>query len=123
MRNAAQGDVPLVLDGVGGALIAEMALLLNTKGVLVSYGLLAGDPADLTMFIPKALTLRGVTLGTWRTDATSEEVAMDMVAAIEIARSVPQIFAEFREFELSDLDTAITAVTTPGKTGNVILKF
>jgi len=123
VRNAAQGDVPLVVDGVGGSLIAEMALLLNTRGVLVSYGLLAGDPADLTMFIPKALTLQGVTLGTWRTDATSEEVAMDMAAAIEIARSVPRIFAEFREFELSDLDAAISAVTAPGKTGNVILKF
>jgi NADPH2:quinone reductase len=123
VRGAAQGDIPLVLDGVGGSLVREMGSLLNTKGRLISYGLLADSPADLTMFVPKSLSLSGVTIGTWGADSPPEERAQDMQVAIELGRSAPHLFPVSREFALFELPEAIIAVTAPNKPGNVILKF
>ncbi|PLZ00718.1 alcohol dehydrogenase [Burkholderia sp. WAC0059] len=123
VRKAAGGDIPVVFDGLGGSLIGDIAALLNMGGTVVSYGALAGRMADLNLFVPRALTLRSVTLGTWRNDTTPEEHGEDMAEAIRIARAVPRIYAGYREFDLADLDTAIDAVSAPGKTGNVILKF
>jgi NADPH:quinone reductase-like Zn-dependent oxidoreductase len=123
VREASGGDIPVVFDSVGGALIGDLSALLNIGGTVFSYGALAGRTADLNLFVPKALTLRGVTIGTWRSDTTLEERSEDMTEAIRIARSVPQIYASYREFDLADLGAAIDAVSAPGKTGNVILKF
>lgn len=123
VRRAAGGNIPVVFDGLGGSLIGDIAALLNIGGTVVSYGALAGRTADLNLFVPKALTLRGVTLGTWRSDTTPEERSEDVVEAIRIARTVPRIYAGYREFDLADLGAAIDAVSAPGKTGNVIIKF
>lgn len=123
VRDAAAGDIALAVDGVGGGLVGEIGALLNVRGRLVSYGLLADAPADLTLFVPKALSLLGASIGTWTADVTPEIRAQDMRAAIEIGRNAPEIFAEFRDFALSELDGAITAVTARGKTGNIVLKF
>jgi NADPH2:quinone reductase len=123
VRGAAAGGIALAVDGVGGELVGEIGALLNVRGRLVSYGMLADAPADLTLFVPKALSLLGASIGTWAADATPEVRVEDMRAAIEIGRGAPEIFAEFRHFELSELDRAITAVAARGKTGNVVLKF
>jgi NADPH:quinone reductase-like Zn-dependent oxidoreductase len=123
VRRLARDELQLALDGVGGSLVGEIGALLGTKGRMISYGLLDGTPADLTLFLPKALSLIGVTIGTWSTDTAPEMRARDMQEAIAIGRTAPAIFAEFREFELTELPAAISAVNTPGKTGNVILKF
>jgi NADPH:quinone reductase len=123
VRKAAGDDIPVVYDGLGGPLVNEMATLLNTGGLVVSYGALAGATANLNLFVPKALTMRGVTLGTWRGDTTPEERGEDMAEAIRIARQFPAIFAGYREFDVSHLGAAIDAVSAPDKTGNVILEF
>jgi NADPH2:quinone reductase len=123
VRAAADGDVLLAFDGVGGALVGEIGALLSVGGRMISYGLLADAPADLTMFAPKALSLIGVTIGTWSADSTPDVRAQDMLAAIELGRAMPQLFAGSSEFELHELPDAIVAVTAPRKSGNVILKF
>jgi NADPH:quinone reductase len=123
VRDLAQGDLALAFDGVGGPLVGQIGALLSTKGRMISYGLLDGTTADLTLFALKALSLIGVTIGTWSAETTPDVRAQDMQAAIEIGRTAPAIFGGSREFELSELPNAITAVTAPGKSGNVILKF
>jgi NADPH:quinone reductase len=123
IRRTTRGDIPLVLDGVGGPMVAEIGRLLNTKGTVVSFGLLDGGPADLTMFLPKGLSLRAATIGTWRDDTEAKDREQDIAATIEIARTVPQVFADFHAFDLADLNTAVTAATAPGKTGNIVIKF
>ncbi len=123
VRRAAEGDLRLVIDGVGGPMVAEIGRLLSTQGTVVSFGLLDGGPADLTMFLPKGLTLRGVTIGTWQADTPPEEQAQDIATAIDIARTEPQVYDGFRVFDLSDLGAAITAVAAPKKSGNVLVKF
>lgn len=123
VRHAANADIPLVIDGVGGPMVGETGQLLNTQGLMVSFGLLDGGPSDLTMFLPKGLSLQGATIGTWRADTAPDEQAKDIAAAIEVARAQPRIFAGFQAFDLSDLKAAVEATTMPGKTGNVILNF
>jgi NADPH2:quinone reductase len=123
VRGAAEGNIPLVLDGVGGSLVGEMGSLLNANGRLISYGLLADSPADLTMFVPKSLSLSGVTIETWGADSPPEERLQDMQVAIELGRSAPHLFPISREFALFELREAIIAVTAPNKPGNVILQF
>ena len=123
VRNLAQDDLTLAFDGVGGPLVGEIGALLAANGRMISYGLLDGTAADLTQFLPKALSLIGVTIGTWSVDTTPDVRAQDMRAAIEIGRTMPAIFGESREFKLSELPSAISAVTAPGKVGNVILEF
>ncbi|WP_208453501.1 alcohol dehydrogenase catalytic domain-containing protein [Burkholderia gladioli] len=123
VRRQAAGDVTVVLDGVGGPLLGELAALLNVGGTVIAYGALGGRTADLNLFAPKALTLHGVTIGTWRADSTATERTEDLCAAIRIAREFPALFSRYREFGLSELSAAIDAVSAPGKTSNVILKF
>ena len=123
VRRAAGGDIPLVVDGVGGSMVTESGWLLNGGGALVSFGLLGGGPTDMTMFLPKALTLRGASISTWAADTDPDDQARDVATAIEIARSNPQVFERGSVFDLSDLRTAIDAVTSPAKQGNVLFSI
>jgi NADPH:quinone reductase-like Zn-dependent oxidoreductase len=123
VRRAGGWDLPLVIDGVGGHMVAEIGRMLNVGGAMVSFGLLDGGPADLSMFLPKSLTLRGATIGTWQNDTTPEERSQDIATAIDIAATNPSVFDGFRTFELSELNAAIAAVTAPAKSGNIVIKF
>ncbi|WP_147472448.1 alcohol dehydrogenase catalytic domain-containing protein [Pseudomonas coronafaciens] len=123
VRSAAEGDIPLVIDGVGGEMVTESGWLLNQGGALISFGLLGKGSSDLTMYLPKSLTLRGASIGTWQTDTDPDDQARDLEVAVEIARSTPQVFEGSTVFELSDIRNAIDAVTAPTKQGNVLLSI
>lgn len=123
VRALTGGRIPLVLDGVGGPLLSNLAELLDRKGRIVSYGLLANAPSDLKLFVPKSLTLTGVTLGTWHSHTTDALRAEDVQTAVVLGLSEPGLFIGSREYSPSNLQSAITAVNAPGKTGNIILNF
>ncbi|PLZ01935.1 alcohol dehydrogenase [Burkholderia sp. WAC0059] len=123
VRSGARGDIPVVFDGVGGPLLGELAALLNPGGTVVTYGALGARLADLNLFVPKSLTLRGVTIGTWRTESSPDTCREDVSSAIRIGREFPALFAGYREFGLAELPAAIDAVSSPHKRGNVVLKF
>ena len=123
VTKASDGDIAVALDGLGGRVIGEIAELLNPGGTVVSYGVLAGSTANLNLFVSKSLRLAGVTIGTWRNDTPSQQRSEDMAEAIRLVRTTPQLFDGYQEFDLSDLDAAIDAVSAPGKTGNILLKF
>ncbi|MGJ7512319.1 alcohol dehydrogenase catalytic domain-containing protein [Variovorax sp. GT1P44] len=123
VRSVSDGDLQIAFDGVGGALLGEVAELLGIGGTVIFYGALAGAMASLPLFVSKSLKLVGVTIGTWYGDTTPQVRSEDMAAAIQIARTNPQLFDGYQEFDLGDLDAAIDAVSVPGKTGNVLLNF
>lgn len=123
VRDATSGDIRLAVDGVGGEMVGEIGTLLAMQGRMVLYGLLGDAPADLTLFSAKALSLIGVTIGTWAEETTLEDQAEDRRAAIGIGREMAAVFADYRIFDLAALDAALTAVTMPDKTGNVLLSF
>lgn len=123
VRQAISGDISVIFDGIGGPLLGDIAALLDDGGTVISYGSLAGRMSDLNMFVPKSLTLRGVNIGTWNRDSTPGERSEVKAEALRIARDMPEIFAGFKEFDLTDLGGAIKAVSAPNKSGNVILRF
>jgi len=123
VRHAAGGDIPLIIDGMGGAMVTESGWLLNAGGALISFGLLGKGPSDMTMFLPKGLTLRGATVGTWQADTDPDEQARDLDAAIEVARSTPQVFGRSSVFDVSNLNAAIDIVSSPTKQGNALFSF
>lgn len=123
VRKAAGDDIPLIIDGVGGKMVTESGWLLNEGGTLISFGLLAKGPADMTMFLPKALTLRGATIGTWHSETSAEDQARDYDTAIDIARTSPKLFDSGSTFDLSDINAAVDAATSPKKQGNVLISF
>jgi NADPH2:quinone reductase len=123
VRGIAGDDIPLIVDGVGGPMISESGWLLNVGGALISFGLLDGSAADLTMFVPKQLTLRGISMGNWAAVTDPEEQARDLNTAFEIARLAPQLFEGSTVFDLSDLSTAIAAATSPAKQASVLFSI
>ncbi|MGY2736624.1 alcohol dehydrogenase catalytic domain-containing protein [Sphingomonas sp. UYP23] len=123
VRDASDNHIPLVLDGVGGAMVGEIGSLLAMHGRMVSYGLLGDAPADLTLFSAKGLSLVGVTIGTWAQDTTPEDQVADQQTAIDIGLQMPELFADHSIFNADALGDAISAVGAATKTGNVLLAF
>ena len=118
------GGVPLVLDAVGGPMIADALQVLSQRGVLISYGHLGGGgDTDLTGLLVKLATLRGASIGTWRADSSVEERTADLAAAVQVARDHPTLFASPPPFPLTDLAAAVTAAGDPARTGNILLAF
>lgn len=85
VRSASGGDIPIAFDCVSGPLLGEVVELLGVGGTVISYGMLAGAMANLTLFVSKSLLLVGVTIGTWHWDTTPQERGEDMAAAIRMA--------------------------------------
>ena len=123
VREIAGNELSTVLDGVGGPLTYDLSDLLARRGRLISYGVLSNAPSDLKLFVPKDLSLAGVSLGTWRDDTSVADLAQDFQTALDLGLTEPELFSGAQEFQLSELGVAIEAVTAPGKTGNIILDF
>lgn len=120
---AAGRGITLAVDGVGGAMIGELAMILEPQGRAVLYGLLGHAPSDLTRVGAKALSLIGATIGTYDAETSAEDVFADRMAAITVGRERPELFAEHRTYPLSALDDAIRAAAAPDKVGNILLAF
>jgi len=122
VRAAADGDVPVVLDAVGGELTADLVALLADGGTLISYGQLGvGSTAlEALPLTRRELTLRGVSVGRWRL-LPSEQRAEDVAFATRLARERPELLAVAASYDLGDLAAALDHVARPGKDGTVLL--
>ena len=118
-----EGGVPLVLDAVGGPMIADALRVISHRGTLISYGRLGGGPTDLMGLLVNRAPLRGARLATGRADRPAEARAADCAAAGQGARDHPALFASPPPFALADLRPAIAAAGGPATAGNVLLAF
>jgi NADPH:quinone reductase-like Zn-dependent oxidoreductase len=112
----------VVLDAVGGALTGDLARLLADGGTLISYGGLGSGstPLESLALTPRALTVRGVSIGQWMT-RTPAERAEDVAFAARLAESAPDLFEVAAGYDLADFAKAIDHVRRPGKSGTVLL--
>jgi NADPH2:quinone reductase len=115
-------SVPVALDGVGGALLASVARCVDVGGTIVSYGALGGATADIRLFVPRSLTVRGVTIGTWGRETPARRAA-DVETAIRLARSHPEQFEPIGIYRPEQVALAIEHSRRPGKLGSVLLDF
>ncbi|MCS7480400.1 alcohol dehydrogenase catalytic domain-containing protein [Umezawaea endophytica] len=123
VRDATGGrGVQVVLDAVGGSLTGELAGLLDDGGTLITYGQLGSGstPLESLALTPRALTVRGVSIGHWLT-RTPEERAEDVAFATTLAVTSPDLFEVAADYDLADFAKAVDHVRRPGKSGTVLL--
>ncbi|MGW0792343.1 zinc-binding dehydrogenase [Streptomyces sp. NPDC002911] len=123
VRNATGGrGAQVVLDAVGGSLTGELVGLLDDGGTLITYGQLGSGstPLESLALTPRALTVRGVSIGRWMT-RTPEERAEDVAFAARLATTAPELFEVAADYDLADFAKAIDHVRRPGKSGTVLL--
>ncbi|MDQ0408511.1 zinc-binding dehydrogenase [Streptomyces sp. NPDC000349] len=123
VREASGGrGARVVLDAVGGSLTGELTGLLEDGGTLITYGQLGpgSTPLESLALTPRALTVRGLSIGQWMT-RTREERAEDISFATRLAATAPELFEVAAGYDLAQFATAVEHVRRPGKSGTVLL--
>ncbi|HWO64385.1 MAG TPA: zinc-binding dehydrogenase [Umezawaea sp.] len=123
VRDATGGQgAQVVLDAVGGSLTGELVGLLADGGTLITYGQLGSGstPLESLALTPRALTVRGVSVGQWTT-RTPEERAEDVAFAARLAVTAPELFEVAAGYDLADFAKALDHVHRPGRSGTVLL--
>lgn len=69
----------------------------------------------------RELRVRGVTIGRWASARTAEQRADDIEFAAGLASTRPDLLNIAAVYDLAGYRAAVTEVTRPGKTGNVVL--
>ena len=102
---AAFGQAPAVaLDPIGGEMTPQFLDLLADRGTMLVYGGLDPRPSMISTIAmtSRGLTMKGVNGFNWVTGTTPQQRAADIADIFEMTRQVPQNFADYREFALSD---------------------
>lgn len=81
------GNLPYAVDAIGGSATARLAASVSPGGVVVNYGLLSGEPCQISGrdLVFRRVALRGFWLVTWFQKTPREEVARayaDMVGLL-----------------------------------------
>jgi NADPH2:quinone reductase len=118
----ANRSVYVAFDGVGGPLLPGVAGFLAPGGTIVSYGTLGGTTTDIRSIVPRALTIKGVSLFNWQFEPATLREA-DLAKALELARSFPNLFPVAQRYPASDYQRALEHASRRGKTGTVLLSF
>jgi NADPH:quinone reductase-like Zn-dependent oxidoreductase len=123
LRDAlANKPVYVAFDGVGGALLPDVAGFLARGGTIVSYGSLGGATTDIRSIAPRALTIKGVSMISWQLEPVAVREA-DLTKALELAGSFPSLFPVAERYQASDFLGALEHANRRGKTGTVLLAF
>ncbi|MFP3558793.1 zinc-binding dehydrogenase [Paraburkholderia sp. SIMBA_049] len=123
LRDAlADRPVYVAFDGVGGALLPEVAGFLARGGTIISYGSLGGATTDIRTIAPRALTIKGVSLFSWQFEPAAVREA-DLAKALELARNFPNLFPVAERYPALDYQGALEHANRRGKTGMVLLAF
>jgi NADPH:quinone reductase-like Zn-dependent oxidoreductase len=117
-------QLSLVLDGEGGATVAELAQSLKFKGTVVAYSSATGAPQAVGIgdLIYRELELKGWWIVNWlrntpRADveATYAELAA-LVASGQISSTVDSAYP------LADYQAALARAAAPGRNGKVLFR-
>jgi NADPH:quinone reductase len=122
---ALTGGAPIkaAIDGVGGAASGDLLSLLGENGVLVSFGLMSGQPMQLSAgdLIFKQAIVKGFWLAKLAPTLSPEvlkELIGEIVAGVasgEVKLGVSEVFA------LSDIAKAAAAAGEPRRRGKVLV--
>jgi NADPH:quinone reductase-like Zn-dependent oxidoreductase len=117
-------EIRLGIDAVAGSLVQRMGDCMAEGGVLVNYGLLSGDPCQLTadQVVFKGLTLTGFWLAKVMRGMSHGEIS-DMYAGlaqrvVDGSIGVPVV----ARYPLADIQAALKHAGTYGRDGKVLLR-
>ncbi|MEL7168549.1 MAG: zinc-dependent alcohol dehydrogenase family protein [Bacteroidota bacterium] len=118
-----RAPIRLGIDAVGGATGALVASALGEGGVLLSYGVLSGQPLplDIGRVIFRGLTVQGVWRTRWFETAPPAVSRTALVYLADlIARGVLTLPVA-GTYELAEIDAALAHQAQPGRRGKVLL--
>jgi len=121
----AVGDdaVRLAVDAVGGEATERLARAVVNGGIVVNYGLLSGEPCQLSgaSLVFRDLTLRGFWLAKWFRDASAEQRG---AVFTELGQMLAEGSLSARiqaTYSLDEIKTAVAAAAAGGRDGKIIL--
>ena len=123
VRQALGGHkLAVAFDAVGGGAIDDLAELLDEGGTIVNFGSLESNAGtNIYALAPNNLALKSVSIMSWLR-LPEEEKWQDFELALNLATNHPRLFEAAREYEFDDFQRTIQHVSSPGKTGVVLLK-
>jgi NADPH:quinone reductase-like Zn-dependent oxidoreductase len=117
-------DIRLGIDAVAGSLVQRMGDCMSEGGVLVNYGLLSGEPCQLTadQVVFKGLTLTGFWLAKVMRGMTHDDISqMYEALAQRVIDGTISVPIEAR-YPLSDIKGALKHAGGYGRDGKVLLR-
>lgn len=99
--------LPYAVDAVGGAATARLAAALSPGGVVVNYGLLSGEPCQVSAgdLVFRGVSLRGFWLMRWFRRASQPQIVaaygdlLGLLAAGQLSTPVEQVYPLSRAHE------------------------
>lgn len=117
------GVVRLAVDAVGGEATERLARAVVNGGIVVNYGLLSGEPCQLSgaSLVFRDLTLRGFWLAKWFSDASADERGA-VFAQLGQMLAEGSLSARIQaSYPLDDIKLAVAAAAAGGRDGKIIL--
>lgn len=117
-----QGAGPrIAFDAVGGDTLSALASAMGESGIIISYGVLAGIPADfpLVALLARNLTLRGWSADLLTNDPVLRKEVTEYVSLAIANGSLRPIID--RTFDLSDISAAHSYLESNQQFGKIIV--
>ena len=119
----AQVAPKLALDAVGGAMTRALGAALATRGTVVTYGLLSGQPneSDARDVVFRDIRLRGFWLFDWFQTAAPEKIqALQRFLETKLIEGVVQTDVDAR-YPLALIKEAVAHAARGGRNGKILL--
>ena len=112
----------VAFDALGGKAIDDLAEILDDGGTIINFGSLVSNMGtNIYSLAPNNVALRSMSIMGWFR-LTQDEKQTDFELALSLATNHPELFEVAYEYEFADFQKAIQHVSSPGKTGIVLLK-
>jgi len=112
----------VAFDAIGGKAIDDLAEVIDDGGTIINFGSLGSNMGtNIYSLIPNNVALKSVSIMSWFR-LTEDEKQKDFELALSLATNHPELFEVAHEYEFADFQKAIQHVSSPGKTGIVLLK-
>ncbi len=112
----------VAFDAIGGKAIDDLAEIVDDGGTVINFGSLGSNMGtNIYSLIPNNVALKSVSIMSWFR-LTQDEKQKDFQLALSLATNHPELFEVAHEYEFGDFQKAIQHVSSPGKTGIVLLK-
>lgn len=118
------GQILLGVDAIGGAATERIARSVVDGGMVVNYGLLSGEPCQLSgaSLVFRDLTLRGFWLAKWYRDASAEQ--RDTVFA-ELGQMIAEGSLSARvqaSYSIDQIKKAVAVAAAGGRDGKILIE-
>lgn len=115
--------IKLAIDAIGSSASNKLADCLAPEGTLVNYGMMSGEPAQLSSanLVFKDVTVRGFWLAKWFKHASKEE-QMKVYGELAMMIAKGQLVAPIdKVFSVKDIKDAVAYAATGGRNGKVLV--